>query len=59
MKEPYFVVSGQEIPFSQCSIDSLRGVVTGWADWVDTGDGCADIDFDRRYAAILLKERGL
>lgn len=64
MREPYsrFADTGQEhLPYSQESSHVLRCITQGV-----TTTGCApapsnglDIDFRRRYAAILLKERGL
>lgn len=63
MREPQVQsTSGSTIfvPLSQASLWSLLIIVNGNASYIPDEDGTitTDRDFDRQYAAIILKERG-
>lgn len=64
MKEPFLVnkLTGQQIPFSQADSYTLQAVVSMTIPRCEGEkiEGAAeDDDISRRYAAILLKERGM
>lgn len=55
MREPVFILTdGSEIPFSHAPSFALKDVV---ANKVAASSECDD-DFHKRYAAVLLTERG-
>ncbi len=61
MHEPVFLPEGAPaVPFSAASEAWLRAVIDGTSKAVHRcGDGRApDVDFRRRYAALILQERG-
>lgn len=59
MKEPCVTIDGEgRYPFSVIALWMLEEIVFGIAVFTPT-DVETDEDFYRRYAAILLKERGL
>lgn len=47
------------VPFSSAPLELLKGVVALGQTNNDLKDEWFDVDFRRRYAAILLRERGL
>lgn len=58
MKEPYMVIGGQTIPFSQCPLWALRQVASGAADHrFKPVEGSSDLPFEKMYAAFLAWER--
>jgi hypothetical protein len=58
MKEPGLHDSdGSVVPLSSASTEDLRGIVDGSIPAMPV-EGDSDVDFGRRYAAILLRERG-
>ena len=63
MREPRLYSSdgsGPGVPFSQLPARDLRTIAAGLFEACPTpGDPDGDADFARRYAALLLKERGL
>lgn len=61
MKEPEYAIDGVGfIPMSQRSPVDLRAIASAYrTDFTPSDGGILDPDFDRRYAAILLRERGL
>jgi hypothetical protein len=55
MREPQFVYEdGQEVSYSQVDSHWLRKIHQGQIQ----ADGPLDLDFHKRYAAIILRERG-
>lgn len=61
MREPYFVRHDGNVPFSQAPTRSLLAVLSGAALGIPEGSTPEALEWDvgRRYAAILLRERGL
>lgn len=61
MKEPCFTrqSTGEQIPYSQAPIFVLQRIGEIRISPNPEHPECYDQDFRRRYAAILLKERGL
>jgi hypothetical protein len=55
MREPQFVFEdGREVSYSQVESHWLRLIQAGQIE----ADGPLDMDFHKRYAAVLLGERG-
>lgn len=60
MKEPTYrdMDTAKEVPFSSASSSELRDIVNGRAPPLNAEEVGGEIDIARRYAAILLAERG-